>query len=84
VQVTFFGLKADVQIASCLFNVYRTAMETERTLYWACYGVEQHVNRRTARRSFMLGMTKRLHARVWALIEKTKSAPIPSQSREKF
>jgi hypothetical protein len=42
VQMTFFGLKADVQIASYLFNVFRTAMETEWTLYWAGYGVQQN------------------------------------------
>jgi hypothetical protein len=82
VQITFFGLKADVQIATYLFNVFRTAMETEWTLYWACHGVEQHVHRRTTRRSFMLGMSKRLRARICQLIEETKSAPVPSESRE--
>jgi Protein of unknown function (DUF2786) len=82
VQVTFFGLKADVKIASYLFNVFRAAMETEWKVYWACYGVEPNVNRRTTRRSFMLGMTKRLQVRIRELIEKTKSAPILSASRE--
>ena len=80
--MTFFGLKADVQIASCLFNVFRAAMETEWTLYWACHGVEQHVNSRTVRRSFMLGMTNRLQARLFALIEEAKSRPVLSESRE--
>ena len=80
VQMTFFGLKADVQIASYLFNVFRAAMETEWTLYWACHGVEQHVNSRTVRRSFMLGMTKRLQDRLFALIEEAK--PVLSESRE--
>ena len=82
VQMTFFGLKADVQIASYLFNVFRAAMETEWTLYWGCVGVEPNVNRRTTRRSFMLGMTKRIHARIRQLMEKTRSAPVLSQSRE--
>jgi hypothetical protein len=82
VQVTFFGLKADVQIASYLFNVFRTAMETEWAVYWGCYGVEPNVNRRTSRRSFMLGMIKRLQIRIGELMEKTKSAPILSESRE--
>jgi hypothetical protein len=82
VQMTFFGLKADVQIASCLFNVFRAAMETEWTLYWACHGVERHNNSRTVRRSFMLGMTKRLQARLFALIEMTNSGPVLSVSRE--
>ena len=35
VKLTFFGLKADVQIASYLFTVFRTAMETEWAIYWA-------------------------------------------------
>ena len=82
VQMTFFGLKPDVQIALYLFNVFRAAMETEWTLYFVCYGVEQHFNRRTARRSFMLGMTKRLRARICELIEKAKGAPVLSKSRE--
>jgi Protein of unknown function (DUF2786) len=82
VQMTFFGLRADVQIASYLFHVFRTAMETEWTLYWVCHGVEQNVNRRTTRRSFMLGMSKRLHARISQLMESTKSAPVLSESRE--
>ena len=82
VQMTFFGLKADVQIASYLFNVFRAAMETEWTLYWACHGVEQHINSRTVRRSFMLGMAKRLQARLFALIEEAKSGLVLSESRE--
>jgi Protein of unknown function (DUF2786) len=82
VQMTFFGLKADVHIASYLFNVFRSAMETEWTLFWCCHGVEQNVNRRTARRSFMLGMTKRLQARLFALVEEANARPVLSQSRE--
>jgi hypothetical protein len=82
VQMTFFGLKADVQIASYLFNVFRAAMETEWTMFWYCHAVEENVNRRTARRSFMLGMTKRIQARLFELMDAAKSGPIPSQSRE--
>jgi hypothetical protein len=82
VQMTFFGLKADVQIASYLFNIFRAAMETEWTLYWACHAVEQHVNSRTVRKSFMLGMAKRMYTRICELMEKAKSAPVPSASRE--
>jgi hypothetical protein len=82
VEVTFFGLKADVQIASYLFDIFRSAMETEWSVYWGCYGVEPNVNRRTTRRSFMFGMIKRLQARIGELIEKTKSAPVLSESRE--
>jgi hypothetical protein len=82
VQVTFFGLKADVQIASYLFDVFRTAMETEWAVYWGYWGAEPNVNRRTTRRSFMFGIIKRLQARIGELIEKTKSAPVLSESRE--
>jgi hypothetical protein len=82
VEMTFFGLKADVQIASYLFNIFRAAMEMEWSLYWACHAVEQHVNSRTVRKSFMLGMAKRVYARIYELMEKAKSAPVPSASRE--
>jgi hypothetical protein len=71
-----------VQIASYLFDIFRSAMETEWSVYWGCYGVEPNVNRRTTRRSFMFGMIKRLQARIGELIEKTKSAPVLSESRE--
>jgi hypothetical protein len=82
VQMTFFGLKADVQIASCLFNVFRAAMEHEWTLFWVCHAVEQNVNRRTARRSFMLGMAKRIQARLFELMDAAESGPVLSASRE--
>ncbi len=82
VQMTFFGLKADVQIASYLCDVFRTAMETEWTIYWACHQLEHDRHSKTVRKSFLLGMAKRLNARVLALIEKTKSSPVLSESRE--
>jgi Protein of unknown function (DUF2786) len=82
VQMTFFGLKADVQIASYLFNVFRSVMDHEWELFWCCHAVEQGVNRRTARKSFMLGMVKRLQARIFELMEAADSGPALAESRE--
>jgi Protein of unknown function (DUF2786) len=82
VQMTFFGLKADVQIASYLFNVFRSIMDHEWKLFWYCHAVEQGVNRRTARKSFMLGMVKRIQAKIFDLMEAAKAGPVPAESRE--
>jgi hypothetical protein len=82
VQMTFFGLKADVQIASYLFNVFRSVMDHEWKLFWYCHAVEQGVNRRTARKSFMLGMVKRIQARIFELMEAADSGPAIAESRE--
>ena len=80
--MTFFGLKADVQIASYLFNVFRSVMENEWRIFWGCHGVEQGVNRRTARKSFMLGMAKRIQAKLFALMEAANSSLVLAESRE--
>jgi hypothetical protein len=82
VRLTFFGLKADVQIASYLFNVFRIAMETEWAVYWASHKEEHHSHGKTVRKSFLMGMTKRLDARLSALIEAAQSGPTLSESRE--
>jgi hypothetical protein len=82
VQMTFFGLKADVQIASYLFSVFRSVMDNEWKLFWCCHAVEQGVNRRTARKSFMLGMAKRIQAKLFALMEAANSEPVLAESRE--
>jgi Protein of unknown function (DUF2786) len=82
VQMTFFGLKADVQIASYLFNVFRSVMDNEWKLFWCCHAVEQGVNRRTARKSFMLGMVKRIQAKLFAIMEAANSGPVLAESRE--
>jgi hypothetical protein len=62
----------------------RCCRQGSRTLgaLWTLDGVEQHVNSRTVRRSFMLGMAKRLQARLFALIEEAKSGLVLSESRE--
>ena len=82
VKLTFFGLKADVQIASYLFTVFRTAMETEWAIYWASHKEEHPCHGKTVRKSFLMGMIKRLNARLSALIEAAKSGPALSESRE--
>lgn len=82
VQLTFFGLKADVQIASCLFNLFRAAMETEWAMYWASHRQEHYAHRKTVRKSFLTGMTQRLNARLSAMIEAAHSAAAQTQSRE--
>jgi uncharacterized protein DUF2786 len=82
VRLTFFGLKADVQIASYLFTVFRTAMETEWAIYWASHKQEHRSHGKTVRKSFLMGMIKRLNARLRALIEAAKSGPAFSESRQ--
>ena len=82
VRLTFFGLKADVQIASYLFTVFRTAMETEWAIYWVSNKEEHQCHGKTVRKSFLMGMIKRLSARLSALIEAAKSGPALSESRE--
>ena len=74
-KLTFSGLKADVQIASYLFTVFRTAMETEWTIYWASHKEEHPCRGKTVRKSFT-----RLNARLSALIEAAKSGPAISES----
>jgi hypothetical protein len=82
VKLTFFGLKADVQIASYLFTVFRTALETEWAIYWASHKEEHPCHGKTVRKSFLMGMITRLNARLSALIEAAKSGPAFSESRE--
>jgi hypothetical protein len=82
VQLTFFGLKADVQIACYLFTVFRTAMETEWTVYWASHKQEHQSHGKTVRKSFLMGMIKRLNVRLSALMEAATSGPASFQSRE--
>ena len=82
VRLTFFGLKADVQIASYLFTVFRTALETEWAIYWASHKEEHPCHGKTVRKSFLMGMITRLNARLSALIEAAKSGPAISESRE--
>jgi hypothetical protein len=80
VRPTFFGLKADVQIASYLFTVFRAAMETEWAIYWASHKEEHHCHGKTVHKSFPMGMIKRLNARLSAVIEEE----ILSDRREGF
>jgi hypothetical protein len=84
VQITFFGLKADVEIATYLFTIFRAAMETEWAAYWALHKhLKSHRSHaRTVRKSFLMGMAKRLNARLSDLTEAAKSGPVLSQSRE--
>jgi Protein of unknown function (DUF2786) len=82
VKITFFGLKVDVQIASYLFTVFRTAMETEWANYWTSHKEQHSCHGKTVRKSFLMGMSKRLNARLSALIEEAKSGPALSESRE--
>jgi uncharacterized protein DUF2786 len=82
VQMTFFGLKADVQIASYLYNVFRSVMDNEWKLFWCCHAVEPGVNRRTARKSFMLGMINRIQAKLFDIMKDADSGSVLVESRE--
>ena len=69
-------------IGTDLVTVFRTAMETEWAIYWASHKEEHHCHGKTVRKSFLLGMIKRLNARLSALIEAAKSGPALSEARE--
>jgi uncharacterized protein DUF2786 len=64
VGVVFFGLSADVQIATYLFKTIRTAMDDEWRAYWKKESRWTNSNARTARKCFMQGMVERLSARI--------------------
>jgi hypothetical protein len=57
-------------------------METEWAIYWTFHKEEHPYHGKRVRRSFLMGMIKRLNARLSALIETAKSGPTLSESRE--
>jgi hypothetical protein len=67
VGVIFFGLSADVQIATYLFKVIRTAMDTEWQRYWKAERRWTRANPRSERKAFMQGMTNRLRHRLYQM-----------------
>jgi len=68
-KICFFGLAADVQIARYLSGVFQTAMDTEFARYWRTARDFSETHGRTARKSFMLGMARRLRERLAELIQ---------------
>ena len=67
VGVVFFGLSADVQIATYLFKVIRAAMDFEWQRYWKAERRGTRANPRSERKAFMQGMTNRLRHRLYQM-----------------
>jgi hypothetical protein len=59
VVLVYFGLSADVQVANYLTNTLRVMLDTEWSAFWRAYPEDPKPNARTARASFMRGMTQR-------------------------
>jgi uncharacterized protein DUF2786 len=64
IVVVYFGLSADVQVAKYLTNTLRTMLDSEWGAFWRAYPKDPKPNARTARASFMRGMTNRLSKRL--------------------
>jgi Protein of unknown function (DUF2786) len=73
VRVQFFGIKNDVSVAVYLFKTFRSAMDFEWTRYWSKNTGLIDVNARTARKSFMQGMYRRLCERLREEIDKREA-----------
>jgi len=63
--IVFFGYGVDVELAKYIRQICRFALEYEWSMYFALYNGSTHG--RTLRKSFMVGMTRRLNARLKAL-----------------
>jgi hypothetical protein len=64
IVVVFFGLSADVQVANYLTSTLRVMLDTEWSAFWRAYPKKPKPNARTARASFMRGMTNRVSKRL--------------------
>jgi Protein of unknown function (DUF2786) len=67
VNLVYFGLPADVQVAIFLTNTLRVALDTEWANFWQSYPERPKPNASTARSSFMYGMTSRLSSRLYQM-----------------
>jgi hypothetical protein len=64
IVAVYFGLSADVQVAKYLTNTLRIMLDSEWSTFWRAYPETPKPNARTARASFMRGMTNRLSNRL--------------------
>jgi len=67
VSLAYFGLVADVQVATYVTNILRNAMDTEWKTYWNAHRKDSASSARTARANFMRGMAHRLSNRLDAM-----------------
>jgi hypothetical protein len=65
--VIFFGLSADVEVANYLTNTLRVMLDTEWNAFWRAYPGRPKPNARTARASFMEGITDRVKQRLYEM-----------------
>lgn len=64
ILLTYFGLSADVQVANYLTNTLRTMLDSEWSAFWRAYPNSPKPSARTARASFMEGITGRVKQRL--------------------
>lgn len=65
--VRFYGIKEDVAVAVYLFKTFQSAMDFEWTRFWTKNADLTEENPKTARKSFMAGMYRRLSERLHSL-----------------
>ena len=66
-MVVYFGLSADVQVANYLTNTLRVMLDQEWSAFWRAYPKDPKPNARTARASFMEGITDRVSERLYKM-----------------
>jgi hypothetical protein len=81
IVVVFFGLSAEVQVANYLTNTLRVMLDTEWNAFWHAYPKKPKPNARTARASFMEGITGRVSQRLYKL-KRAQSRAVVNDCRE--
>jgi hypothetical protein len=81
IVVIFFGLSADVQVANYLTSTLRVMLDTEWSAFWRAYPEKPKPNARTARASFMRGMTNRVSKRLYEM-KRAQSREVVNDCRE--
>ena len=62
--LSYFGLSADVRVATYLTNIFRSMLDTEWGAFWRRHSKTSTASCRTARANFMCGMTYRISERL--------------------
>lgn len=76
INLVYFGLPADVQVAIFLTSTLRIALDTEWVAFWTAYPERPKPNARSARASFMRGMSSRLSWRLREMKEEQSRATV--------
>lgn len=81
IVVVFFGLSADVQVANYLTSTLRVMLDSEWSAFWRAYPKKPKPNARTARASFMVGITERVSHRLYQM-KRAQSRAVVNDCRE--